>query len=134
MQGRDWGLLLLALAGVVVALWAGTNSAVAEPAAAGALLVAALWIYLAIRPRLRRSGPSVDPGRFDRAELLRADIEEGAMGRQTILATISGLESEVFGARRRALTLDEEMRLSRAPAREFRQWVDAHLTELERAT
>jgi len=134
MQGRDWMLLLIVAVAGIAAIWAGANVAVAEPAAAIAIGVAALWMALAILPRLRRSGPSVHPAQFDRLVLLNETVEEGAMGRQTIIATISGLESEVFGSRRAGLTLDEELRLSRAPPQEFREWADRHLTELEGAT
>jgi hypothetical protein len=117
-----------------VAVWAGTNVAVAEPAAAGALLLGAVWLALAIQPRLRRMDDGIDPTQFEGLTFLGDAFEEGAMGRQTIIATISGLDSEVFGSRHAALGLDEEMRLSRASPREFREWVNVRLTELEGAT
>jgi hypothetical protein len=134
VAARDGALLLGLAAAVVAALWAGPNLAVAEPAAAVAVALGAAWMALEILPRLRRLTPPVDPTRFDRVDSLGEIFEEGAMGRQTIIATINGLESEVFGVRRLPLSLDDEIRLSRAPAKEFRAWVDARLTELELAT
>jgi hypothetical protein len=134
VAASDWALVGLGVVAVGVALWAGPNLAVAEPAAAAAIALVALEVALALRPRLRRSGPWLDPAVFAPPDLPGLVIEEGAMGRQTIIATISGLEAEVFGAQRRGLSLDEEMQLARAPPRQFREWVDRHLTDLEQAT
>ena len=119
---------------MATAVWAGPNLAVAEPAAAAALLLGALWVTVQVLPRLRRLGPVSDPSRFDRPEFIGDAVEEGDLGRQTIISTINGLESEVFGARRVPLTLEDERDLARAPASEFRAWVNARLDALERAT
>jgi hypothetical protein len=129
------GLLLLGIvACVAVALWAGPNVAVAEPAAAVAIVLGAGALAVEVLPRLRRLEPAADPARFERIASMGELFEAGAMGRQTILSTIGALESEVFGSRREPLTLDDEIRLTKAPAKEFREWVDAHLSALERAS
>ena len=134
MDARGWALLLGVGVATGAAIWAGPNVAVAEPAAAVAVLLGAAWMALEILPRLRRLAPASDPARFERLDSPGEIFVDGAMGRQTIIATINGLESEVFGAHRVPLSLDDEIRLSRAPQREFRAWVDARLTELEAAT
>jgi hypothetical protein len=126
--------LILVVATAGVAVWAGPNVGVAEPAAGAALLTAAVLVLLAVLPRVRRNRGAFREEHFDTLVLLRESFQQGVMGRQAILSTLAGLEAEVFGARRSTLTLEEEERLRTSSARVFRTWVDGRLNELERAS
>ncbi|MCI4360468.1 MAG: hypothetical protein L3J91_02085 [Thermoplasmata archaeon] len=134
MEPIDWGLLLLILGAVGLALYAGPNVGLAQPAAAAALAFTALWAIVALLPRLRWSRGWTAPAGFDRLSLLTDALEQGQLGRQTVLSTIASLESEVLGSRGLTLTLDQEIQLARSPPAVFRAWVDARLTELEKAS
>ncbi|MCI4354403.1 MAG: hypothetical protein L3K06_03455 [Thermoplasmata archaeon] len=134
MQAHEWGLALVVVLGAAAAFFAGPNLAVAEPAAAAALLAAAVLVSLTVVPRVRAPSAVFRETHYDTLVLLRESFRQGVMGRAAILSTLSGLEAEVFGSRRASLTLEEEDGLRRASPRAFRAWVDARLTELERAS
>jgi len=130
----EWGWLFLIGAAVAIALWAGPNLAVAEPAAGAALLLTTAWAVGSLFPRLRRPVRSISSAPYDSLTMLGQAFQEGAMGRQTILATIGTLETEVFGGRRVLLSVEEERHLVGAPPAEFLAWVNARLSALERAS
>ena len=134
MQAHEYGLAAIVGAGALVALWAGRNLAVAEPAAGAALGAAAVLVLLAILPRLRMSSGTAREEPYDSLVLLRESFRQGVMGRQAILSTLGGLEAEVFGSRYATLSLEEEERLRTSSPRAFRKWVDERLAQLERAS
>ena len=134
MQAHEYGLAAIVGAGALVALWAGRNLAVAEPAAGAALGAAAVLVLLAILPRLRTSSGTAREEAYDSLVLLRESFRQGVMGRQAILSTLGGLEAEVFGSRYATLSLEEEERLRTSSPRAFRKWVDERLAQLERAS
>ena len=119
---------------VAVSLWAGPNLASAAPAAAAAIVLAAALVAPGILRRVRPRPASVRITDFDSLVGLRNAFQKGTLGRQEILATLTGLEANLLGARREVVSLEQEERLRRVPSGEFRKWVDGRLDELERVS
>jgi hypothetical protein len=134
VEAHELFFLVVAGIGAGVAVWAGPNAGVAEPAAGIALLATAVLATLVLLPFRRPAdagswGSSPNP-----LALLRDSSRQGILGRPAILSSLVGLETDVFGPRRALLSLEEEEHLRKVSAREFRAWVDGRLAELERAS
>jgi hypothetical protein len=127
-------LLAAVPTGLVLALWAGPNLAVALPSAALASLSAATYAgwLLADRVRYPVGPPPVLVG--DPVMTLRESFHSGSIGRQTIIQLIATMERNSGELAALSVTPEEEQQLLGGTAKQFRAWVDGRLRRLERET
>lgn len=124
----------LAAVGALLALFAGTNLALALPAAALAIAAAAAGGATALIERVQfpeRPAPTVAS---DSLVPLTEAFRSGTIGRQSVLAAIRSLEREMLGAGAPFLTFEREQELLRAKDEEFRAWANERMGALEAAT
>lgn len=128
-------LLVVALAGLGLAVYYDTSSVSA--AAGGAALAGAAGLAILLRtafqslprrPRARLEPPAVPTiwrnARLDRDEFARRELYDD----------IATLRKRVLGSQGPGFTSAEADRLCAAPPEEFRAWVSARLDELEGET
>lgn len=130
----DWGLWVVGVVGIGIAVWAGPNTEVAAPAAALGLLAAVVWAARSLDRHRTRSLPARLDDAGPEADLLRSGFRTGPIGRAAVLATLAGIEADLLGPARRGLTLEEEQQLLAAPPDRFRSWVEERLAVLEAAS
>ncbi|MCI4367645.1 MAG: hypothetical protein L3K08_07835 [Thermoplasmata archaeon] len=129
-----WMLVGISFVGIGLALWAGGNVDTAVPAAVLAVAGAAGLAAQELWPRLRRPSAPVPLPVGDPLVGLRDAFRSGRLGRQTIIASVASLHRGLGEGIRGPLSLEEERRLIRASAGEFRRWLEGEVTQLESAT
>ncbi len=128
---------LTAFAGAVaavatgIAVWAGTNVALALPAATVAVAAAALLFVESVPSVTRREHPPVPPRSSGGVDRIRTAFRTGRVGRELIVSLLDNYErtgpNPAFAGRRP----EEQARLARLPGSEFREYVRGRIDELE---
>ena len=128
---------LTAFAGAVaavatgVAVWAGTNVALALPAATVAVAAAALLFVESVPSVTRRGLPPVPLRSSSGVDRIRTAFRTGRVGRELIVSLLDNYErtgpNPAFAGRRP----EEQARLARLTGSEFREYVRGRIDELE---
>lgn len=128
-----WGLPVIALIAVGVAIWAGTNFSISVPAAGAAVVAAALLIREAASargdappPRGETTAITVPPRRT-----VRATFAAGRLGREEIVVLLDTLERKGPNPMLPGRPASEVDRLARLPPAEFRAYLRRRLDDLE---
>lgn len=127
-----WLLVALAAVATALALWAGSNLALAVPAgvvavAAAAFLFGEAWL----RHGTRRAVPATPLPAADSASALRTNFRSGPLGREAIVVLLDRLEREGLHPELPARRPAEFARFARLSPAEFRRYVRDRLDELE---
>jgi hypothetical protein len=121
------------LLGAGLAVWASTNPALFALGGGLAAAAAAALGLSTLRERLRESATVLVPT-TQTMDVLRKSFRATSLGRQTVVATLAMLDREFRGRGRPLITPEEERRVATVGPSEFRAWVEARLSELERET
>jgi hypothetical protein len=125
-----WVLPLVAAVATVAAVVAGSNLAVALPAAALAVLAAALLFARSWSQRARGPQPAPPDPRTD-TDRLRLAFRSGRIGREEVVLALNRLERSFLDADVAPPPVDELTRLAELPPDEFRNYVRRQLDRLE---
>lgn len=126
-----WAVPAAAVVATGIAIWAGPNVSIAVPAAALAILAAAMlfvggWLDRAERGR-RRPLPRSEPEMFR----LRSSLRSGPLGREDIVTTLDRVERGGPTPDLPARSPQEIERLVQLPLSEFREYLRTRLDDLE---
>ncbi len=114
-----------------VAVWAGTNFALAVPAATAAVAAAAFLFVESAPSVARRARPPGAPRSSGEVDRLRTAFRTGRVGRELIVSLLDNYErtgpNPAFAGRRP----EEQARLVRLSGAEFREYVRGRIDELE---
>jgi hypothetical protein len=126
----NWGLPVVAGVATVLAVLAGSNLAIALPAAVVAVLAAALLFARRWSDRARPPEPSAPPPRTD-ADRLRLAFRSGRIGREEVVITLNRLERSFLDPELAPPPVDELSRLAALPPEEFLTYVRRTVDRLE---
>ncbi len=114
-----------------VAVWAGTNFALALPAATVAVAAAAFLFVESMPSVVRRGRPPGTPRSSGEVDRIRTAFRTGRVGRELIISLLDNYErtgpNPAFAGRRP----EEQVRLVQLPGDEFREYVRGRIDELE---
>jgi hypothetical protein len=126
----SWLLPLVAIAATVLAVVAGANLAVALPAAAIAVLAAALLFARSWSRRARTPDPPPPPARTE-ADRLRLAFQSGRLGREEVAIALNRLERSFLDPNLAPPSVDELSRVAALPPERFLAYVGRKLDRLE---
>lgn len=127
-------LLCVATAvGAGIAVAAGTNLTVIVPAAAVAVGAASLLLFGVVE---RVRWPEVAPVTATPADIgrVRSSMTSGAWGRADLIALLDHLDRSGAGRQLPSTSPEEVARLQRLSREEFREYLRARVSDLERRT
>jgi hypothetical protein len=131
MRSTSWMLPVAALAATGIAVWAGPNLALAIPAAAIAVFLAAVLFAFALNDSwgegARRGPPRARPEVFR----LRAALRSGPMGREALVATLDRVERSGPTPDLPKRTAEEIAQIVDLSPTEFRAYLRSRLDDLE---
>jgi hypothetical protein len=125
-----WLLPLVAVAATVLAVVAGANLSVALPAAAIAVLAAALLFARSWSHRARPADPPAPRTRTD-TDRLRLAFHSGRLGREEVAIALNRLERSFLDPDLAPPPLDELTRVAALPPDQFLAYVRGKLDRLE---
>jgi hypothetical protein len=125
-----WVLPLVAAVATVLAVVAGSNLAVALPAAAIAVLAAGLLFARTWSLRARGPDPAPPDPRTD-ADRLRTAFRSGRIGREELVLALNRLERSLLRPDLAPPPVAELARLAALPPDQFRKYVRGQLDRLE---
>jgi hypothetical protein len=129
-----WGLVALAVVATGLAIWAGPNLTFAVPAAATALIAAALlFVEIAARPTLATPRAEA-PTRRSTPNDVRAALTSGRFGRERLVVLLDRLERAGPNPELGLLSVPELRSILAMSPREFRGYLDRRLAYLEANT
>jgi hypothetical protein len=126
----SWMLPSVALAATVLAVVAGGNLSIALPAAAIAVLAAALLFARSWSRRARAPDPPPPPARTD-TDRLRLAFHSGRLGREEVAVALNRLERSFLDPNLAPPPVDELSRVAALPPEQFRSYVARKLDRLE---
>jgi len=129
-----WGFPALAVLATAAAFLAGTNEAVAIPAATIAVVAASLALWDAVRTRPPE--PSLLPPEEAAApvEGPEAWFEAGPMGQESVILLLDRIDRSLLHPTLPTRDVRELARLSTLPREQFLGYVESRLAEIEAAT
>ena len=129
-----WGLVVVAVAATLIALWAGPNLAIALPAAVAAIGAAALlFAEVGIRASTaRRRRVTGDVG--VKPEEVRAALQSGPLGRERLVLLLEMLERHAEGPNSASKPPVDRDEIAKMSPQEFRAYLGSHLDDLEART
>ncbi len=129
-SAATWALPLVAAVATALAVLAGGNLALALPAAALAVLAAALLFARGWSKRARRPDPLPARPRTD-TDRLRLAFHSGRIGREEVVIALNRLERSFLDPGVPPPAVDELTRVAALPPDQFRAYVRAQLDRLE---
>ncbi len=127
------GITLPAIAAcaVAIAVWAGSNLAIALPASVAAVAAASLLFAEAFVRRPTVDGGALPPPEGGPAARLRDSLRSGTLGHESIVDQVDRLERSAGNPGLPVRLREELEQLARLPPGEFLRYLDERLDRIE---